>query len=278
MILMNRQWKYMWVLLGFFAFLISLAFSLPAQEKSKEDRMVLIPAGWFAMGSEKENYEERPSHKVYVDAFYMDKYELTQEEYEKVMGEGGAFYGERANVPVKGVSWNNAVKYCNKRSQMEGLEPCYNETTWECDFSKNGYRLPTEAEWEYACRAGSTGKYCFGNEIEKLKEYAWYVRNSPVYTSIRDETHSVGVKKPNAFGLYDMHGNVWEWCNDWFDKHYYSKSPEKNPKGPSGGKYRVLRGGSWISIPQECRCAKRYWGLADYQFMPFFGFRCVRTS
>ena len=284
MILINKQWKYIWILFSLLAVLISLPFSLTAQEKSitlKEDRMVLIPAGWFVMGADKEGYDERPPHKVYIDSFYMDKYEVTQEEYEKVMGEGGAFYEERARMPVTGVSWNDAARYCNKKSQMEGLEPCYDETTWKCDFSKNGYRIPTEAEWEYACRAGSTGRYCFGDDKEKLKEYAWHNSNSPAWTSARGETylenkaHAVGLKKPNAFGLYDMHGNVWEWCNDWFDSRYYSQSPEKNPRGPARGKYRVLRGCDWLSIPDDCRCAKRARGLQYYKFMPY-GFRCVR--
>ncbi|MCK4905749.1 formylglycine-generating enzyme family protein [bacterium] len=280
MILMNRQWKYIWVLFGFFAFLISL--SLPAKEKAKEDRMVLIPAGEFVMGADKEGYDERPPHKVYINSFYMDKYEVTQEEYQRVTGKPSSIYEQGQNMPVTGVSWNDAARYCNKKSETEGLQPCYNEKTWQCDFSKNGYRLPTEAEWEYACRAGSMGKYCCGDDKEKLKEYAWHNSNAPTWTSLRGETylqnkaHPVGSKKPNTFGLYDMHGNVWEWCNDQFSSGYYSKSPGKNPRGPRKGKYRVLRGADWMSIPDDCRCAKRARGLQDYKFMPY-GFRCVRT-
>ena len=270
------------ILLGLLA-LSTLPFSqtVAAQETSKDGKMALVPAGTFVMGADNEGYDERPSHKVYVDSFYMDKYEVTQEEYQRVTGKSSSIYEPGQNMPVTGVSWNDAARYCNKKSLREGLEPCYNEKNWSCDFSKNGYRLPTEAEWEYACKAGSSGKYCCGNDKEKLKEYAWHNSNSPVWTSSQGETylqnkaHPVGLKRPNNFGLYDMHGNVWEWCNDWFHPGYYSQSPEKNPVGPRKSKYRVLRGCDWNCTPNDCRASKRARGLPDYKFLPY-GFRCVR--
>ena len=125
--------------------------------------------------------------------------------------------------------------------RAEGLEPCYNEDTAECNFAANGYRLPTEAEWEYACRAGSKTAYSFGADDGQLGRFAWFKENA------NKKTHPVGQKQPNAWGLYDMHGNVSEWCNDIYDESYYQKSPSENPTGPAEGKQYVLRGGSWAS-------------------------------
>ena len=250
---------------------------LPTREsKPNTERMVLIPEGEFLMGSPsgEGGNDEHPQHKVYLDAFYIDKYEVTQEEYEKVIGTNPSRF-KGAKNPVESVTWYDAVKYCNARSIKEGLEPCYNEDTWECDFTKNGYRLPTEAEWEYVCRAGSSGKWSFGNEEGVLGDYAWYKSNCG------GQTHPVGQKKPNAFGLYDMHGNVWEWCNDWYDEDYYKNSLDKNPKGPNSGEFRVLRGGSWGDYPFNLRTALRYGLIPGSRGLSVvgvsLGFRCSRT-
>jgi formylglycine-generating enzyme required for sulfatase activity len=121
------------------------------------------------------------------------------------------------------------------------------------------YRVPTEAEWEYACRAGSKTAFSFGNEAADLGSHAWYSANS------NEMTHAVGGKKPNAFGLYDMHGNVWEWCSDWYDENYYASSPAIDPKGPDSGSFRVLRGGSWDDEPRRVRCAYRDYNSPDYR-------------
>ena len=132
-----------------------------------------------------------------------------------------------------------------------------------------GYRLPTEAEWEYACQAGSKGAYCFGDDRSELKKYAWYYENSG------GTTHPVGAKKANAWGLYDMHGNVWEWCWDWYGK--YPTSPQKNPSGPPAGSYRVLRGGSWSIPAGYCRSAYRDWNDPSNRRYDL-GFRVARSS
>jgi len=234
--------------------------------------MVLIPAGSFIMGDEKGEPDETP-HKVYVDAFYMDRYQVTQQEYERLMGENPSRW-KGARDPVDQVRWSDAVKYCNARSREEGLEPCYDLETWRCNFDANGYRLPTEAEWEYACRAGTKTSYYFGDDERKLRVFAWFEQNSG------GRHHPVGQKLPNPWGLFDMHGNVWEWCNDFYKVDYYRESPERNPRGPDEGETKVLRGGCFSSKPRECRSSHRYYENPAYSDVCFgydiYGFRCVR--
>jgi formylglycine-generating enzyme required for sulfatase activity len=238
--------------------------------------MVLIPAGEFRMGSDGDKADEAPAHTVRVDAFYMDRYEVTQEQYgQLVLGNPSHFKG--AKNPMEQVSWAAATLYCNERSRAEGLEPCYDEDTVECNFEAAGYRLPTEAEWEYACRAGgSETDYYYGDEQEKLGEYGWFADNS------LDTTHPVGEKKPNPWGLYDMHGNVAEWCNDLYGPRYYHDSPQANPRGPEDGEEYVLRGGAWNSPADECRSAYRLGDDPGFQDPCFrgdhIGFRCVRRA
>jgi formylglycine-generating enzyme required for sulfatase activity len=242
--------------------------------------MVLIPAGSFEMGSKQGRDEEKPAHKVWIDSFLMDKYEVTQEEYEK-LGEdfdppfANPSHFKGAKLPVEQIKWGDAARFCNARSRAEGLTPCYKDD-FTCDFTADGYRLPTEAEWEYACRAGSSGDYSFGNEARQLGDYAWLVDNSG------KKTHPVGQKKPNAWGLYDMHGNVAEWCQDAYDKEYYKGSSDKNPRGPGEGKDYVLRGGSWKSPGDELRSAARQGsppGFSDACLArDAIGFRCVRKA
>jgi len=210
--------------------------------------MVWITGGTFWMGSPEGegSDDEKPRHQVTVDGFYMDKTEVTQAEYERVMGNNPSIFKGCPYCPVENVSWHDAKAYCDKV----------------------GKRLPTEAEWEYAARAGTTTPYYWGNGSPDV--YAWYKDNSG------EKTQPVGQKKPNAWGLYDMSGNVWEWCSDWYGEKYYAESPGQNPQGPTGGQYRVLRGGSWDLYPEFLRSANRY------RFEPVFrnlnfGFRCVRS-
>ncbi len=237
-------------------------------------KMVLIPGGWFTMGDAEGQIDERPLHKVWVNAFHMDKYEVTQEEYEKVRGENPSRWTAPKN-PVEQVRWSDAVRYCNARSIEDGLQPCYNLETWECDFNANGYRLPTEAEWEYACRAGTKTRYAFGDTPEKLRHYAWYKENSG------GRPRPVGKKLPNPWGLHDMQGNVWEWCHDLYLVDYYQASPEKNPEGPKAGDTKIVRGGCWNARADKCRSAFRYNenpGYADVCFgYDIYGFRAVRN-
>jgi formylglycine-generating enzyme required for sulfatase activity len=237
--------------------------------------MVKIPEGWFDMGSGSGSPDESPAHKVWVDSFLMDKYELTQEQYARLVGRNPSSF-KGADRPVDTISWADAVLYCNLRSRAEGLEPCYDEKsdTWHCDFQANGYRLPTEAEWEYACRAGAETEHYFGSDPRELKKYGWYIDNS------FKKTHSVGEKRPNRWGLHDMYGNVAEWCNDVYDTNYYKRSPSKNPRGPEGGDIKVLRGGGWHDSPD---CLRSSWragenlSFADACIMDSMGFRCVKS-
>ncbi len=235
--------------------------------------MVLIKGGTFVMGDEKGEVDEVP-HTVYVDSFYMDRYLVTQQEFEKVMGTNPSRWKGSKN-PVEQIRWSDAVKYCNSRSQLEGLQPCYNLETWKCDFNANGYRLPTEAEWEYACRAGIENRYFFGDDTKKLKNFAWSKENSG------GRPRPVGQKLPNPWGLYDICGNVWQWCNDFYKVDYYQESPEKNPKGPEAGDTKVLRGGCWDSTADQCRSSYRYNENPGYSDVCFgydiYGFRCVRS-
>jgi uncharacterized protein YjdB len=207
--------------------------------ESVPSNFVYIEGGKFIMGSPSDEpnryYEEGPQHQVTVSAFYMGKYEVTQAEYESVMGTNPSYY-KGSNLPVGYVSWYDAVEYCNRLSQREGLTLVYQGSgdNITCNWSANGYRLPTEAEWEYACRAGTTTAYNTGSTIST--NTGWYSSNS------NGTTHPVGQKTPNAWGLYDMHGNVWEWC--WDRYGYYSSVAQTNPRGPVSGSWRVIRGGS----------------------------------
>ena len=237
--------------------------------------MVKIPGGFFEMGSKRGEADESPAHKVWVDSFLMDKYELTQEQYVKLVGSNpSSFRG--AGRPVDTISWADAVLYCNLRSRAEGLEPCYDEEseTWQCDFQANGYRLPTEAEWEYACRAGAETEHYFGRDSRALKKYGWYIDNS------FKKTHLVGKRRPNRWGLHDMYGNVAEWCNDVYDTNYYKRSPSKNPRGPEEGDIKVLRGGGWQDSAECLRSSWRAYenfSFVDACTMDIMGFRCVKS-
>jgi formylglycine-generating enzyme required for sulfatase activity len=194
--------------------------------------MVLIPAGRFTMGSDKGDSGENPVHEVWITKpFYFGKYEVTQEQWQAVMANNPSKF-KGAKRPVETVSWDECREFIRK---LNGL-------------GQGTFRLPTEAEWEYACRAGSTTVFSFGDDEKGLTDYAWFRGNSGL------ATHDVGGKKPNAWGLYDMHGNVWEWCADWYGDDYYRKSPRDDPTGPAAGSYRVLRSGPW------CR-ADVSWGL-----------------
>ena len=223
-------------------FILLLAGLLAARTVHGETaaNLVLVSGGSFKMGDDISYYrDERPAHTVELSSFSIGRYPVTQKEYEELMGVNPSnFKGE--NYPVETVSWFDAAEYCNRLSQKEGLMPAYliNETDVSWDRNANGYRLPTEAEWEYAARGGkgSPGDYLYSGS-NNPGEVAWYNRNSG--GSIRE----VGMLNPNPLGLYDMSGNVFEWCWDWFGN--YSADAQIDPEGASCGIYRVLRGGCW---------------------------------
>ena len=240
--------------------------------------MVSLPGGWFEMGSPAGGEADETLHRVYLSPFFMDQYEVTQESFQKMTGRNPSRWTEARN-PVEQIRWKDAAEYCNARSRLEGLTPCYDLTTWQCDFAKSGYRLPTEAEWEYACRAGTRTTFFFGDDLAQLGKYACFKGNSTRSPS------PVGSKQPNPWGLYDMYGNVWEWCNDFYKEDYYRHSPERDPHGPETSQTRVLRGGCWNSRSDACRSAYRLdenVSFIDVCFARdvhgFVGFRCVRNQ
>jgi formylglycine-generating enzyme required for sulfatase activity/TolB-like protein len=217
---------------------------------------VLVEGGTFTMGSpsnepDRES-DEGPQHQVTVKSIYMGKYEVTQREWQELMGNNPSnFKGE--NLPVEQVSWFEVIEYCNKRSVKEGLTPAYRGSgnSITCDWSANGYRLPTEAEWEYAAKGGNknflTYLYSGSNSAGAV---AWYSGNSG------NTTHPVGTKAANDLGIYDMSGNVYEWCWDW--KGDYGSGSQTDPAGPSAGSGRVDRGGSWNDSARGVRSSNRY--------------------
>ncbi|MEW6209736.1 MAG: formylglycine-generating enzyme family protein [Acidobacteriota bacterium] len=221
--------------------------------------MIRVPAGRFKMGSpasEAGRDSDEAQHQVSVSSFYMGKYEVTQAEWQAVAtklskvnrdleADPSNFKGD--NLPVEQVSWEDAVEFCERLSRATGKK----------------YRLPTEAEWEYACRARTTGPYA-GN----LDSMAWYSGNSG------GKTHPVGQKQANGFGLHDMHGNVWEWCMDWYGA--YSERSSVDPTGPSTGSNRVRRGGSWHDNALLCRSANRFNFAPSFRNL-YLGFRLLRT-
>ncbi len=240
--------------------------------------MVRLPGGWFEMGSDAADEVDEPRHRVLVSPFCIDRFEVTQYEFERVMGENPSRWKDPLK-PVEQVRWAKAVAYCNARSRREGLRPAYDLRTWACDFGADGYRLPTEAEWEHAARAGTATRYYFGNAPTRLEQHAWCKDNAT------RGPQPVGHRLPNPWRLHDVYGNVWEWCHDLYGEDYYRSSPEKDPAGPRAGQTRVLRGGSWNSRPSHCRSAYRFHenpGYADVCFgrdtHGFVGFRCVRRA
>jgi formylglycine-generating enzyme required for sulfatase activity len=253
-------------------------------------KLKLIPAGEFLMGSPESDpqasNDEKPQHRVRISQpFYLGTHPVTRGQFHRFVeatcyqteaekdGKGGYGWNAAAGKwvqdpkftwrspgfdqtddhPVVNVSWNDATAFSDWLSQQEGEQ----------------YRLPTEAEWEYACRAGTTKRFSFGDNENALGQYAWYSANS------NRQTHPVGEKKPNGFGLYDMHGNVWEWCADRYDADYYKQSPAVDPRGPGAAAHRVVRGGGWDDAPLHARSACRYRDTPEFRLINL-GFRLAR--
>ncbi|MFM7168268.1 MAG: formylglycine-generating enzyme family protein [Planctomycetaceae bacterium] len=228
-------------------------------------KLVLIPAGTFTMGSPPGDIvlyrEDETQHEVTLTrSFYMGRTEVTQGQWKKVMGsepwKGERYVVEGDDYPVVCVSWNDAVEFCKKLSALEGKV----------------YRLPTEAEWEYACRGGTKTAFSFGDEFEELGKYAWWGGHDWNGNARKERyAHRVAQKLPNPFGLHDMHGNVWEWCSDWYGD--YPSTPLTDPRGPDATSHRVLRGGSWLDA-FDVRCARRFRGTPEGRGY-FYGLRLV---
>jgi formylglycine-generating enzyme required for sulfatase activity len=268
----------------FFGICIGSSGFVVAQGNAKEItnsigmKLVLIPKGTFTMGSpiEEEGADngannDEQQHQVTISKdYYLGVTEVTQGQYEKVMGVNPSHFqkqvirkSDSSMYPVERVSWDDAVEFCKRLSELPGEKK-----------AGRVYRLPTEAEWEYACRAGSKTAFCFGDDSESLGAYAWHAANSG------DQTHPVGEKKPNAWGLYDMHGNLWEYCSDWYGD--YPEGAVTDPVGPevrSGrvGPGRVGRGGGWPDEAVTCRSARRTRGHAVFRSQGG-GFRLALSS
>lgn len=237
----------------------NLTLTIPGAEQVQL-KMKLVPAGTFIMGSPSEEADRRddegPQHQVVISkAFYMGIYEVTQAQWAAVMGTYPSMFVNVPANPVEQVSWEDCQRFITKLNTMV----------------IGTFRLPTEAEWEYACRAGSTTRFPWGDDPDYslIGQYAWYSINS------YSKTNLVGQKKPNTWGLYDMHGNVWEWCSDWYAASY-SMDKQTDPEGPATGSKRVARGGGWGISPRYCRSAGRY-GDSPADMHGGVGFRLVRT-
>jgi formylglycine-generating enzyme required for sulfatase activity len=222
-------------------------------------KFIFIQSGCFQMGNDKPATDrtvgEKPSHRVCIEKpFYMGETEVTQKQWQDVMDKNPS-KNKVEDKPVDRVSWNDAQEFIQKLNAKEG---------------GNFFRLPTEAEWEYAARAGSDDDFSFGDNESSLATYAWFGN-----LGYKGSPHEVAQKEPNKLGLYDMHGNVWEWVQDWYDGTYYSNSPANNPQGPETGKYRVYRGGSYIGKATNLRSAVRFSALPVTRTHDL-GFRLVR--
>jgi formylglycine-generating enzyme required for sulfatase activity len=216
-------------------------------------RLALMPAGEFWMGSpasESSSYHDRGHSVTLSQPFYIGRYEVTQEQYEAVMGRNPSF-GKLAQLPVTQVSWGDATEFCRRLTTMTGKT----------------VRLPTEAEWEYACKAGSKAMFCYGDDAARLNEFGWYSENRPPAGPA-----TVGQKKPNAFGLYDMHGNVSEWCGDYYAM--YPANAQSDPTGPSEGETRIIRGGNYFSNAESLGSYKRDYNRPSTRER-YLGFRVV---
>ncbi|MEA1972181.1 MAG: SUMF1/EgtB/PvdO family nonheme iron enzyme, partial [Candidatus Cloacimonadota bacterium] len=227
-----------------------------------------VKGGYFNMY--KEENHNKYSREIFLNDFYISKFEVTQKKWELIMGYNNSFF-EGDNRPVENINWFEAVEFCNQKSISENLKSCYtiSGSTVECNFNANGYRLPTEAEWEYAAKGGQkTNNYIFSGS-NNLDEVAWYNQNS------NNRSHSVGQKKTNELGLFDMSGNVWEWCWDRFGK--YENKAEYNPNGPSSGSLKTRRQGSWTHSGDYCKVGFREMSSPNIKSASI-GFRCVRSG
>jgi formylglycine-generating enzyme required for sulfatase activity len=246
-------------------------------------KLVFVPAGKFLMGSPPDEVgredDEEPHEVEITRAFHLGAYEVTQEQYEKVVGRNPSYFAptgafrsrvekeETGPFPVENVSWHDAKAFCEKLSALPAEQ-----------VAGRSYRLPTEAEWEHACRGGANDRQPFAGAAALSSTLANFDGRYPYGTAARGpylrRTAKVGSYSPNGLGLYDLHGGVWEWCEDWYAKDYARASPAQDPRGPAQGERRVLRGGSWVDDGKACRAASRL-ALPPDQRLAYYGFRVV---
>lgn len=269
---MEKNGNYFGVISILCAFLLIAAVESSAAEKTYTNSIgmefILVPAGTFIMGADKNLQQafdfETPQHRVTISkSFYLGKFPVTQAQWDAVVRHNRSKF-KGPNNPVEGVSRDDIQNFIFRLSRMEGHK------TFFMPIDPDRYRLPTEAEWEYAARAGTETAYSFGSDVRQLGDYAWYEDNSG------GTTHPVGQKLPNPWGFYDMHGNVFEWVADSYTKDYYSKSPELDPTGPLEMGRGVSRGGAWSFPARSCRSAARLAQGMDHQ-RDFIGFRLAFT-
>lgn len=247
-----------------------------------ETDLIQVKGGTFKMGSKTSDtsaeLDEQKEHSVTLNTFEISKFEVTVWEWKQFIKANKMkmpikpSWGWQDNYPINGITWNEAIAYCNWLSTKEKLQPCYSKKgpNFVCNFKANGYRLPTEAEWEFAAKGGTNSKGFRYSGSDKLEDVAWYKANS------NGQPHTVGTKLPNELGIYDMSGNVWEWCWDWYNKDFYKLEKGDNPKGPEMGERRTVRGGSWDSKSNYVRPANRISTIPS-KTHEFYGFRIART-
>ncbi|MFH1071759.1 MAG: SUMF1/EgtB/PvdO family nonheme iron enzyme [Candidatus Glassbacteria bacterium] len=233
-----------------------------------------IPDGSFQIGSNANDdvllQYAKPVYQVTISNIWISTYEITQDLYRQVIGNNPSVNKSDSSFPVTNVTWYDAVKFCNKLSEMAGYESCYDLETWHCDYSKNGFRLPTEYEWEYACRAGSLTRYSSGDTPSDLNRVGWYMDNSS------NTIHPVGKKSPNLQNMYDMHGNAMEWCNNWWSAAY-DTTRKVDPPGPETGSQRSVRGGDYTSAALKCGSAIRNFAPPNFS-LDVLGFRIASRN
>ena len=269
---------------SFLTLLLACAVNVTDLVDIRQEMVEMLAAGKeFQMGSDEGDPDEKPVHTVkFTENFLIGKTEVMQMDYEALLGVNPSeFIGD--SLPVDKVTWFDAVLFCNALSKYHGLDTVYEYTEvigtpgdnsqlqdLEIHFDKNGYRLPTEAEWEYACRGGTTTKYYWSNssDSDTMSIYAWYSKNSD------NETHTVGEKLPNDYGLYDMSGNLYEWCNDWYGN--YTDTTVIDPTGPAIGSGKIIRGGNWLTSDKFCRVSYRGYTNAAFRCSAI-GFRVARS-
>jgi hypothetical protein len=221
---------------------------------AKVIEMVFVEGGEYIQGSFKE-YDEKPLHSVHVNDFFIGKYEVTQRQWKRVMGNNPSFFNYCEDCPVENISWKDIDRFIQELNRLTELN----------------YRLPTEAEWEYAARGGNKSKGFVFSGGDDADEVAWFSGNN------KQHTREPGLKKPNELGIYDMSGNVMEWCSDWYKNSYYIDAPFKNPTGPNTGTHKVIRGGSWNNPKDAIRCTNRSYSVLGGHYDDL-GFRLARDA